>query len=175
MGENHVRDGRELWDGGVREATMRFGSDPRHVSWMAIPCPRAATGDDCPASPQGAPLTPRHTHKHARMHKHTDTHINTHIDEQYGWQNTWPQNSNCAIGHKTHAVKADHHKISAIKSGSLLINVKQIDTNTHTGSWGLLHMVSISYSCIRVSIKYGIQEVIMTQWSARLKDPVRFF
>lgn len=45
---------------------MRFGCDSRHVSWMAIPCPRAATGDDCPASPQGAPLTP--TTRHTQIH-----------------------------------------------------------------------------------------------------------
>lgn len=49
----------------TKGATMMFGSVARHVSWMAIPCPRAATGNDCPASPQGAPQ------KHTRKHTHT--------------------------------------------------------------------------------------------------------
>lgn len=42
-----------------------FGPVARHVSWMAIPCPRAATGNDCPASPQGAPQ--KHTRKHTHI------------------------------------------------------------------------------------------------------------
>lgn len=65
----------------VREATVRFGCDPRHVSWMAITCPRAATGDDCPASPQGAPLTPTpptHTQTHTPLPR------DLRVDEPYG-------------------------------------------------------------------------------------------
>lgn len=72
-------DGRDTykrrWEGTiahtVREATVTFGCDPRHVSWMAIPCPRAATGNDCPASPQGAPLTPTHRQTHTYAHTHS--------------------------------------------------------------------------------------------------------
>lgn len=80
MGQIHVRDGKGTIGHGVREATVRLGCDPRHVSWMTIPCPRAATGDDCPASPQGVPLTPllTHTNTHALLPRDLP------VDEQYG-------------------------------------------------------------------------------------------
>lgn len=122
----------------VREATVRFGCDPRHVSWMAIPCPRAATGDDCPASPQGAPLTPGTcTHKHT--HTSTPTPRDLLVDEQYGWLDrihdpkiaTVRPATRC----KTHAVKADHHKISAIKSVHLF---DQCQVNGHKWTHWLL-------------------------------------
>lgn len=122
---------------------MEFGRDPRRVPWMAIPCPRAATGDGCPASPQGAPLTP------TALPRHTNTHTLFCPTETCRWMSS---TDNCIhdpkiaterllAGCKTQGVKADHDKMS---DGKHSTNVKQFDTNTHTHSWGYVHMVSIS-------------------------------
>lgn len=74
-GEGKVCSGRMKTKG----AKMTFGPVARHVSWMAIPCPRAATGNDCPASPLGAP----------QKHTHTQTHTllspgDQRVVEEYG-------------------------------------------------------------------------------------------
>lgn len=136
--DGHLSDRRRGNSTQSEGSRLKFWLWPKHVSWMAIPCPRAATGDDCPASPQGSPLTPQPAH--------TNTYAHLPCLETWRWMNSmddrihdpkiatvWP-----ATRRKTHAVKADHHKISAMESESLLTNVKQIDTNTHTRTPGAL-------------------------------------
>lgn len=45
-----------------------FGCSPSHMAWMAIPCPRAARGNDSPKTPLGPAIHPVHKRKHTQTH-----------------------------------------------------------------------------------------------------------
>lgn len=107
-------------------------------------------------SPRGSP----DTHKQRPTHTHPSPR-DLRVDEQYGWQNTWPQNSNCATDHGTQNTcrkswppQNKCHKVWKICS----TNVKQIDTNTHTVIPGAL---SIWCPSVPVCMSFKrLQEVI---------------